>query len=184
LSWRGVCLGGWGLWFGAEARTNNVAEALGMLHGMRWLQDEWGWLLKEAGHVLVMGDSHLVISFLRREAVPSRRELVLATREAHDLVRSWQGVRVTYQHVPRERNQWADWLARQAHAHARDIPLGALVQDVAEGDSPPADLHPDAHEEHPTAATLAALAVHHGRGDLVATATEVGESGGSAERVC
>ena len=100
--WHGVCLGGEGHWLGGEAPTNNVAEAEAVLRGLKWLDQEWRWLLEVAGHLLVRGDSHLIVSFLRREATPSRRELVLATRETQDLVRAWRGVKVTYAHVPRE----------------------------------------------------------------------------------
>lgn len=121
-----------------------------MFEGLQWLGRNWGWVMELAGQVLVLGDSHLVISFLKRQAVPNRKELVVTTRNAQELTRTWKGVKVTYSHVPRTENTWADWLARVAHAKEGVVKLGDLADGVAAGESAPMDLHPALLDDPPT----------------------------------
>ena len=55
--WRGVCLGGRGVWLGAAAPTNNVAEAEAMLAGLCWLEGEHPDVMRLASDLVVCGDS-------------------------------------------------------------------------------------------------------------------------------
>ena len=94
--------------------------------------------------MLVVGDSELVVSFLQHRAVPSRRELVVATRAAHELLRAQCGLHMVYAHVPHDENVWADRLARQSYERKAHVDLVDLLplEEVGEELSPPVDLHP------------------------------------------
>jgi probable phosphoglycerate mutase len=86
--------------------TNNVAEYQGVLAGLRQAR------LLGAARVLLRADSLLVVNQqLGRWKVRNEGLRPLA-EEARRLARGFQ--RVTWQHVPRERNRRADALANRA----------------------------------------------------------------------
>ena len=72
------CIGGRGLWFGAAANTNNVAEAQALVEALRYVE-EMGALGEP---LVVLGDSELTINFMNRKCTPGKRELVTWVREA------------------------------------------------------------------------------------------------------
>ena len=64
----------------------------------------------------IIGDSDLVIKFMKRINKPAKHELVVKIDAAQLWVRRWKktGGTVTFEHVPWKFNRWADWLGRVA----------------------------------------------------------------------
>lgn len=48
-------------------------------------------------------------------------------RAAQNRVAGWRPTKVEFAHVPREKNQWSDWLANVALKSGRSVPLQELV---------------------------------------------------------
>lgn len=67
---------------------------------------------------------------------------MLATSEARSICRQWTGVKVSHQHIRREYNTWADWLARMARALGRNASLWELTDVAPVGEAAPRDLRP------------------------------------------
>ena len=80
------CIGGRGLWFGAAANTNNVAEAQALVEVLHYIE-EVGAL---AEPLVVLGDSELTINFLNRKCTPGKQELVTRVREATEKLQEWR----------------------------------------------------------------------------------------------
>ena len=71
---------GLGKWYGLDAPTQNIAAAQAMLDGLAYI-----WQRQLQGeHVLVLGDSELVINFLTRAHKPKLWELVARVQTAHE----------------------------------------------------------------------------------------------------
>jgi len=89
--------------------SNNVAEYLALIDGLRWLL--------EAGYVgrslVVKGDSQLVIKQLRGEYRVKSRRLKPLHEEASRLLSRFKDSRVEW--IPRELNVEADALSREAY---------------------------------------------------------------------
>ena len=76
----GECIGGRGLWFGAAANTNNVAESQALVEVLHYVEEVGA--LGEP--LVVLGDSELTINFMNRKCTPGKRELVMRVTEAMD----------------------------------------------------------------------------------------------------
>ena len=72
--------------------------------------------------MVVLGDSHLVISFMRGLFKPKLRELVTLVRRCKEVARKLP-YRVIYAHIPREENQWADFLSKVALVSKQDVDM-------------------------------------------------------------
>ena len=81
-----------------------------LLWGMSKLESLW-----VNGKTLVLGNSHLVISFSKWRACPFKLELFYATNE---IAAIWQGLDgvVMFCHVGQKENQLADWLTNVARS--------------------------------------------------------------------
>lgn len=92
--------------------TNNVAEYVGAIRALEWLKSN-GY----RGEVLVQGDSQLVVRQVNGEYEVKAEHL----KEYHDhltaLARSFETCR--FEWVPREENERADSLSKEALAEAR-----------------------------------------------------------------
>ena len=90
----------------ASTTTNNVAEMRGLLEGLR---HAWR---ANAHHLEVIGDSALILGWMRRRRPPKRRHL----RRAYDCARHFADrIQVkTWAHHYRTANQAADYLANHA----------------------------------------------------------------------
>ena len=77
---------GVGKWYGLDAPTQNIAEAQAMLDGLAYIRQRQ----LQGEHVLVLGDSELVINFLTRAYKPKLRELVVRVQVAHEWQRGWR----------------------------------------------------------------------------------------------
>ena len=75
--------------------------------------------------MLVLNDSKITIKFMLRRYKPTMRELVVVrVQAAWDLIRSWRwtgGPRVSFRHIDRTYNSWANWLGRVAYHIQRDF---------------------------------------------------------------
>ena len=120
-------------WYGADCPTNNTAEVTALCDLMRDLVDQGVPL--GASSIVVFGDSRLVVDFANRVAKPGKSQLFLAVREIEKLRRQLRGVRITFRHVLRDKNQVADWLANVARVLGRDWFPERLPLRV--GDPPP-----------------------------------------------
>ena len=98
-----------------------------MLDGLAYIRQRQ----LQGEHVLVLGDSELVINFLTRAYKPKLRDLVVRVQTAHEWQREWRragGPHLEFRHVPREFNTWADWLARVARYMRRDVRLDEFAE--------------------------------------------------------
>ena len=77
---------GLGKWYGLDAPTQNIAEAQAMLDGLAYIRQRQ----LQGEHVLVLGDSELVINFLTRAYKPKLRELVVRVQTPHEWQREWR----------------------------------------------------------------------------------------------
>jgi ribonuclease HI len=93
--------------------TNNVAEYSGLLAALRWAADHG------RTRVHVRSDSLLLVRQMRGEYRVKNPGLKPLHREACDLVRRIG--RVTFEHVPRGRNEEADRLANLAMDEAAGL---------------------------------------------------------------
>lgn len=59
----------------------------------------------------VFSDSDLLVRFLTRRARPRDGTLVPLVKEIKELASREMGTRVEFYWVPREENEWADWLS-------------------------------------------------------------------------
>ncbi len=86
--------------------TNNVAEYKGLLAALRWAVDHG------IGTLSIRSDSELLVRQMRGEYRVKNAGLLPLYQEACELVRRLG--RVTFEHVPRDRNTEADRLANEA----------------------------------------------------------------------
>lgn len=110
---KGVCIGGTGEYYGRTCVTNNQAECRAMLGACVAIVSR-GWSAGQTD-IIVRGDSRLVIGFMTRSnkvSNPDLIRLVNQTKVALEPLR--RKCKVHWQFVPREQNQWADWLVGQA----------------------------------------------------------------------
>jgi ribonuclease HI len=91
--------------------TNNVAEYKGLLAALQWAADHG------IARLSVRSDSELLVKQMRGEYRVKNTGLLPLYQEARELARRIG--RVTYEHVPRERNTEADRLANEAMNEAR-----------------------------------------------------------------
>ena len=76
--------------------------------------------------MLVLGDSKITIKFMLWRYKPALRELVVRVQAAWDLIRSWRrtgGPQVSFRHIDRTYNSWADWLGQVAYHIQRSFDL-------------------------------------------------------------
>jgi ribonuclease HI len=103
----GECIRAQASFYGEELGTNNRAEARALQELMQWLVHTRSW---EKGQALVVyGDSQLVINFCNRKARPAVTDLYEAM-QAVKACTARLAIPVYFRHIPRERNQLADWL--------------------------------------------------------------------------
>ena len=96
----GECFGGRGLWFGAAANKNNVAEAQTLVEALHCIKKVG--VLGEP--LVVLGDSELTINFMNRKCTPRKWQLVMRVKEAMDNLHKWQCAgqpKVRFCHVDR-----------------------------------------------------------------------------------
>ena len=122
--------------------TNNVAEYVGAICALEWLSGS-GF----RGNVTLTGDSQLVVRQMRREYEVRAPHL----RAYRDRLAQLSGMfrHVEFVWVPRERNQRADALSKEALAEARrDLAphRPELPVEVPEEDTPP-DAAPDGSDQ-------------------------------------
>ncbi len=91
-------------------KTNNEAEYIGALAALRWLKNRD---FKESTEVMINLDSQLVVKQLKREwKIKSKHLQKLAEKCQQALTQLPYSV--DFQHVPRDKNSIADYLANQA----------------------------------------------------------------------
>lgn len=95
-----------------------------MLAALRWLCEVP--LLGRAPAVMIYGDSELIVKFMTRKAVPRRLHLATRVTAAQELRRRVP-VPTFVLHVPRERNEVADWLSRCGALVPAFTPLARLA---------------------------------------------------------
>ena len=80
--------------------------------------------------MLVLGDSKITVKFMLRHYKPAMRELVMRVQAAWDLIHSWRrtgGPRVSFRHIDRTHNSWADWLGRVGYHIQRSFDLEEFI---------------------------------------------------------
>ena len=118
-----------GMWFAEQHRTNNTAEMAALVELMRYLVTPAARLL---GRVNVVGDSKLIVDFCRRASRPGKPELFVGMRQVQDLSRQLSP-RPVFLHVPREANDFADWLAGVARVKEADMDLSEICRGMPLG---------------------------------------------------
>lgn len=121
--------------YGEDIATNNRAEVTALRECMEWLAEH---ATGDTPPVVVLGDSQLVVDFCNRRARPSVGDLYEAMQRVHAL-RKVLPCRVFFRHVPRERNQLADWLTNVARAHKASGDCLDALEGVGPQDPPPRD---------------------------------------------
>ncbi|HLM70895.1 MAG TPA: ribonuclease HI family protein, partial [Thermoplasmata archaeon] len=117
----------------APHSTNNVAEYAGAIRALEQLRS-----IGYAGEVTVEGDSQLVIRQMNGEYEVRAEHLVAYHDWLGQLARTFR--KVEFRWIPREENQAADELSKQAVAEAWEDskrhrparPVGAPMTDVSE----------------------------------------------------
>lgn len=100
--------------------TNNIAEYYGLGHGLRFLQR----LMPLDGHLLVLGDSMLVVKQVMGEWRCNQPRLALLRDRCRELLASlkipWEA-----RHIPREQNEEADRLTQERYEYmtGRKVPV-------------------------------------------------------------
>ncbi len=98
----------------SERSTNNVAEYVAAIRALEWLREQ-GY----AGPVSVRGDSQLVIRQIRGEYEVKAEHLLAYRSRLEQLAREFHAVE--FQWIPREENQRADALSKEALLDAAAI---------------------------------------------------------------
>ena len=121
--------------------THNIAEVEAARRAMDFLASDAGlsWLAKQdnLSHIVLVGDSDLVIKFLQRAYSPQRPLFFTAVRHM------WATAKllpfpVEYLHVKRAHNTFADYMGRLARALGRIVSLCDVPTDVFNLHSSPA----------------------------------------------
>ncbi len=149
-------IGAVALHFGEQAATNNAAEVQALLALMQWLLAEQARWRGTKG-IVVRGDSKLIIDFCNRAARPGQQHQYLPMGEVKDIARQLPG-RVLYRHIPREENNWADWLGRVAavEGQTRDWTTDLQGMDAAGGPPCPPEHWVSMHAGTQEAVTMVA----------------------------
>lgn len=92
--------------FHPEAATNNVAEYMGLICGLRCARS------LGITKLIVEGDSLLVVQQMMGKYQTRERELDVFREEAHVLIKDLSYFQIRY--IPRAENKRADWLANHA----------------------------------------------------------------------
>ena len=123
--WIGEDCGIWG-----KGETNNIAEYAGLIEAFKYLVDNG--LTRE--RVKVLSDSRLLINQLTGFWGINADHLFELWGQAKDLERKFP--KVLYAWIPREQNEYADALSRQAYGESlAGLPaLGVLRDTGREGD--------------------------------------------------
>lgn len=101
-----------GLVGSGDGMTNNVAEASGVIALLRYVLQEYPYLL--ADEVFVYGDSEICINQLRGRKKEPKGAYAPYIKEAVELAAQLkQKCRVFFHHIPRERNWEADELSKK-----------------------------------------------------------------------
>jgi deoxyadenosine/deoxycytidine kinase/ribonuclease HI len=89
-----------------ESGTNNIAEYMALIEGLKYVVDE------KIDYVDVYGDSDLII----KQVLGIYKVKALHLKPYHDMVKSYidQIPKVVFQHIPRNENSHADKLANEA----------------------------------------------------------------------
>ncbi len=92
--------------------TNNIAEYTAVIHALT--------LAKQCGenHVLIRSDSLLMVKQMKGEYKIKEPHLMELRRK---IIETMHGMRVEFEHVPREKNTVADLLSKQAAQEKCDI---------------------------------------------------------------
>lgn len=107
--------------------TNNVAEYVAAVRALEWLRGR-----KFTGHVLLIGDSQLVVRQMKGEYAVRREHLKGYHKHLHQLARGF--AEVTYEWVRREENRRADALSKEAMEEFRRASAWARPRRPAEDD--------------------------------------------------
>ena len=78
-------------------------EALALAAGIKWLGGQRA-IISAASHIIIHGDSQLIISFIIFRAKLGKREIVALTSSTKEMICRWQGVQVYFQHILQEQN--------------------------------------------------------------------------------
>ena len=123
-----------GTWFGEQCPTNKKCcgnEALLML--MQSLVEHG--VPGQAGTVLVIRDSQLIINFANCIARPSKGKMFLGVRKLRKLEKCLSA-RIVYQQVLHKENKIADWLCNVEIQLQRGVDLAAVAPKLVLGDLP------------------------------------------------
>ena len=96
------------IWSGSEyvgITTNNVAEYKGLILGLKQVTSN-------CKHLIIKGDSMLVINHMTGKYKVKAPHLILLYNEAKGLIKDLK-LDVTFLYIPREQNKEADYLANQ-----------------------------------------------------------------------
>ncbi len=97
----------------SEDASNNVAEYSALIKGLEWLKNH-----KQSNeHIVVRGDSRLVINQLQGKYKVKAPRLVELFKRAKELLEEFENLRIEW--IDREQNKEADLLSRIAYARLR-----------------------------------------------------------------
>ena len=110
FTYAGVPLEDWGIVGSGEGMSNNVAEYAALIEALNIAKSRYG----AAIHLMVYGDSQLVINQMNREWEIGRAMYTEYAQRALHLALQFQ--KLTFTWIPRERNTFADALSKRALA--------------------------------------------------------------------
>lgn len=105
-----ICIGKYAKYLGKG--TNNIAEYSAVIHALMEIRQ------KGATHVLIRSDSLLMVKQMKGEYKVKEPHLMELRKKIMEMM---QGIRVEFEHVPREKNTVADGLSKQAAQEKCDI---------------------------------------------------------------
>lgn len=122
-----------GQFYGKNAGSNNEAEAMALVEGLNLVGE---FLMKEGRgqDILVRGDSDLVIKFMNKVYKPHKKNLTNLVAAARETVKNLKGLKISFEHVPRRLNSWADFLSQVALKGADSVDLEEAKEMVAKGE--------------------------------------------------
>lgn len=97
--------------------TNNQAEYLGTIEGLRWLNKN----ISSPENLVIYMDSNLVVQQLKGKFKVKTPHLKTLWTDAHNLLKNFPKYEIV--HIPREKNALADELANLAMDNQSDITL-------------------------------------------------------------
>ncbi|GAA0158214.1 hypothetical protein LIER_15301 [Lithospermum erythrorhizon] len=105
--------------FSFEA-TNNEAEYEAMVAGLEWVHS------LGVRQILVRGDSKLMMDQIRGDCGIKNKSLVRYHAKATALAKDF--TRIVFEHIPRTKNEEADWLSKLATTYYDELPKEVYVE--------------------------------------------------------